>query len=37
VAFIPEVVQEVADFKKYMKDFHQNGANSLMGLGNASV
>ena len=33
VAFIPEVVQEVADFKKYVKDYHHDGVNSLTGLG----
>jgi hypothetical protein len=32
VAFIPEVVQEVVDFKKYVKDFHHNGVNALTGL-----
>jgi hypothetical protein len=33
VVFILEVVQEVAGFKKYVKDFHHDGANSLTGLG----
>ena len=33
VAFILEVVQEVVDFKKYVKDFHHDGVNSLKGLG----
>jgi hypothetical protein len=31
--FIPELVQEVADFKSYMRDFHHNGTNKLSGLG----
>lgn len=34
VAFILEVVQEVVHFKKYVKNFHHNGANSLIRLGN---
>jgi len=33
VAFIPEFVQEVADFKAYVKDFHHDGVNRLVGLG----
>jgi hypothetical protein len=33
MAFILEVVQEVVDFKKYVKNFHHDGANSLIGLG----
>jgi hypothetical protein len=31
--FIPELVQEVADFKSYMRDFHHDGTNKLSGLG----
>jgi hypothetical protein len=31
--FIPELVQEVADFKSYVRDFHHNGTNKLSGLG----
>jgi hypothetical protein len=37
VAFIPELVQEVADFKKYMKDFHHDGVNALTGLGEMHI
>jgi hypothetical protein len=33
VAFILEVVQEVADFKKYVKSFHHEGTNALIRLG----
>ena len=33
VAFIPEFVQEVADFKSYVKDFHHDGVNKIVGLG----
>jgi hypothetical protein len=32
VVFIPELVQEVADFKSYMQDFHHDGTNKLSGL-----
>ena len=31
VAFIPEVVQEVADFKNYISDFHHEGGNAIEG------
>jgi hypothetical protein len=31
--FIPELVQEVADFKLYVQDFHHDGTNKLSGLG----
>jgi hypothetical protein len=31
--FIPELVQEIADFKSYMRDFHHDGTNKLSGLG----
>jgi hypothetical protein len=31
--FIPELVQEVADFKSNMRDFHHDGTNKLSGLG----
>lgn len=31
VAFIPEVVQEVADFKSYVADFHHDGGNAIEG------
>jgi hypothetical protein len=27
MAFIPEFVQEVADFKSYVKDYHHDGIN----------
>jgi hypothetical protein len=37
VAFITEVVQEVADFKKYVKDFHHDGVNALTGLGEMHI
>jgi hypothetical protein len=33
VLFIPKVVLEVVDFKKYVKNFHHDGANSLSRLG----
>jgi hypothetical protein len=33
VVFIPELVQEVADFKSYMRNFHLDGTNKLSGLG----
>ena len=32
-AFIPELVQEVADFKKFLHGYHHDGANKLIGLG----
>ncbi|KAG0567459.1 hypothetical protein KC19_7G136300 [Ceratodon purpureus] len=31
VVFIPEVVQEVADFKSYVADFHHDGGNAIEG------
>jgi hypothetical protein len=31
--FNPELVQEVADFKSYVRDFHHDGTNKLSGLG----
>lgn len=32
-AFIPELVQEVADFKKFLVGYQHDGANRLIGLG----
>jgi hypothetical protein len=32
--FILELVQEVADFKSYVEDFHHDGTNKLSELGN---
>ena len=32
-AFIPELVQEVADFKKFLYGYQHDGANKLIGLG----
>ena len=32
-AFIPELVQEVADFKKFLQGYEHDGANKLIGLG----
>ena len=32
-AFIPELVQEVADFKKFLHSYEHDGANKLIGLG----
>ena len=32
-AFIPELVQKVADFKKFLYNYKHNGANKLIGLG----
>lgn len=32
-AFIPELVQEVADFKKFLVGYQHDGANKLTGLG----
>ena len=32
-AFIPELVQEVADFKKFLQGYQYDGANKLIGLG----
>ena len=32
-AFIPELVQEVADFKKFFHGYQHDGANKLIGLG----
>ena len=34
VVFIPELVQEVANFKSYVQDFYHDGTNKLSGLGN---
>ena len=31
--FIPELVQEVADFKKFLQGYQHNCANKLIGLG----
>jgi hypothetical protein len=31
--FMPELVQEVADFKSYIRDFHHDSTNKLSGLG----
>jgi hypothetical protein len=31
--FIPELVQAIADFKSYVRDFHHDGTNKLSGLG----
>jgi hypothetical protein len=31
--FIPKLVQEVVDFKSYVRDFHHDGTNKLSGLG----
>ena len=31
--FIPELVQEVTEFKKFMQGYEQDGANKLIGLG----
>jgi hypothetical protein len=33
VVIIPELVQEVADFKSYVRDFHHDGTNKLSRLG----
>ena len=33
IAFIPEVVQEVANFKKFLHVYQHDGANKLIGLG----
>ena len=32
-AFMPELVQEVADFKKFLNGYQHDGANKLIGLG----
>ena len=32
IAFIPELVQEVADFKKFLQGYQHDGANKLIGL-----
>ena len=32
-AFIPELVQEVANFKKFLQGYQHDGANKLIGLG----
>ena len=31
--FIPELIQEVANFKKFLHDYEYDGANKLIGLG----
>jgi hypothetical protein len=31
--FLLELVQEVADFKSYVRDFHHDDTNKLCGLG----
>ena len=33
IAFIPKLVQEVADFKKFLHGYQHDGANKLIGLG----
>ena len=33
IAFMPELVQEVADFKKFLHGYQHDGANKLIGLG----
>lgn len=33
LAFIPEFVQEVGDFKEFIKGYHHKGTNALVGLG----
>ena len=33
IAFIPKLVQEVADFKKFFHDYQYDGTNKLIGLG----
>ena len=33
IAFIPELVQEVADFKKFLYGYEHDSANKLIGLG----
>ena len=33
IAFIPELVQEVADFKKFPHGYKYDGVNKLIGLG----
>ena len=33
IAFIPKLVQEVADFKKFLQGYQHDGANKLIGLG----
>ena len=33
IAFIPELVEEVADFKKFLHRYQHDGANKLIGLG----
>ena len=32
-AFIPELIQEVANFKKFLHGYEHDGANKLIGLG----
>ena len=32
-AFILELIQEIADFKKFPEGYQHNGANKLIGLG----
>jgi hypothetical protein len=34
VAFIPEFVQKVVDFKLDVKDYHYDSVNKIVGLGN---
>ena len=33
LSFMPEVIQEVADFKSFVKDYLHSGASTLIGLG----
>ena len=33
IAFIPELVQEISDFKKFLHGYQHDGANKLIGLG----
>ena len=37
LAYIPEIIKEVADFKKYVKDFYHYGVNALIGLGEMHI
>ena len=37
VASIPEFVKEVVDFKSYVKDFHCDGVNKIVGLGDKNL
>ena len=36
-AFIPELVQDVADFKKFLQGYQHDGANKLIGLGEMHI